>query len=1030
MPILLQTNEPTSLDNQHRRSSTSLLNDKSSADHNGNTLFLQKSQHQFSHCQEQQQVLTSPKAVSRSAWNSTESGQKLYNDVPENNTDEIRGQSEEKTFPVVREGQYPLEMPTTGVFAGVESPWPALCKVDRTRRLSNETQKESIARIGTLNRNSSSPPPDDMGQEQIFTKLLYFLNSTPPEEKDEQPKIVRNPQQAVFISKTLTAYPTLESASLCGSIKKRLMATGNSGPNLTESYCWTPIAEGSDTIVISPDSSNPMCYIPPLLSYLNCASVVYKVLAAKHGPHVIVLCSGWDKCHMVYNLLLDYCKCARLVNPMLVLVGQSDEEIQGINFRKHCDVLVTTPHCLLRCMEHHGLLLLRLCHLVLDEVDVLFSKAGSQMSDILEAFKKTVSVETRDDTAEQIVAVGNTWHKDMELLLNYTSCPQVIITSMEQAIMFANVQQILHMCLDCEKMSVLLQCLDFKPVNAQKILIFTSFDEEAELVHKAVQTSSTYSLLLHEKEVHNFTYILEQWKKKFSPGTMICLVVTDTYAPILEITDASCIIHYSFPRNIGVLNKRLFSLLDYVQSKIDTVTRQQKDCFRAKSVLLMTEKYARHAVDVLKSLQQSQATIPPELLDLTEGILQAREELKSEEKLCPYLKRLGYCIQDKFSCRYRHHVNPTIDLHGRIGSVETDQSITVLPLCVVDAACFYGRIVIKDDPYEKLAKQLNEYYNSSDNRVLARNVETNQLCAISDGSSYCRVLVLQTRRVASVSYVTVKYIDQGGTDHVPGHKLLQLPSVFHALPPQYLEFIVCRVKPIDSEVTWDPKVTRLINRSIRGKQHRAKVVLNLGKTYWLDPMVQMSSLAGLSTYVFDLNVRQEILATGMATDNPEHVIKLKALLNPCMTPVTSAISLHPEVKWYERDDTVSLTVKLHDITNHKCTFDTARVLFSGYAAGKHYEADLCLCKEIVPEKCQCLVKDGEAIITLKKKNNKSWARLLVHKHPNVTYDYDQLEDSEDSTSHFTLLNPATKPFNIVSESMASTDYSEIDSFSD
>ncbi|XP_077319462.1 putative ATP-dependent RNA helicase TDRD12 [Lithobates pipiens] len=926
----------------------------------------------------------------------------------------------------------------------------------------------------------SPTPPSTLGGGQNLGVIMYNTGAL----TRMQPKASRKLQEAVFVSKTLTAYHTLESALLCSGIKKRLMATGYSGPNLTESYCWAPIAEGSDTIVITPDCSNPMYYIPPLLTYLNCASAVYKVLPAKHGPHAIVLCSSWDKCHTVYNLLMDYSKCVQLVNPMLVLVGQSKEEIEGLNLRKPYCLVVTTPHCLLRCMEHHGLLLLRLCHLVLDEVDVLFAKARSQMSAILEAYKKTVSVETRDDTSQQVVAIGNAWHQDMQLLLNYTSGPQVIITRMEQAAVFANVQQILHLCLDCEKMSVLLQCLDFTPVNTQKILIFTSSDEEAELVHKVVQTGPTYNLLLHRKEVYNFTYVLEQWKKVFSRGTVLALVVTDDYAPILDITDATCIIHYSFPQNTDVLNKRLFSLLDYIQSKMDKVTRQEQDCFRAKSILLMTDKHARHAVGVLNSLQKAQAKIPLELLDLTEGILQAKEELKSNKELCPHLKRLGYCIQDKFSCPNRHHINPITDLHSRIGPVvEADQNITVLPLCIVDAACFYGRIVKKDDPYEKLAKQLNEYYHSAENKVPAGKVETNQLYALSNVSAYHRVLVLETKTVASVLYVTVKYIDEGGADFIPGHKLLKLPLVFQSLPPQYLEFIICRVKPIDTEVKWDSKVTRIINRSIRGKHHRAKVVLNLGKTYWLDPMVQISSLTGLSTVVYDLNVRQEIFATGMATDNPEHVTHLKALLNSAKTPMMASVrsssdecltgskrvlesipeepqvtsplqeresdkqedkpkdpppiqnppsmSFHPVVKWYEKGDTVFLAVKLQEIRDHKCTFHPTRLIFSCQAEGKLYKADFDLYKEIVPEKSQCSVKSGEAIITLQKKNHESWARLQTQKHPYVSYDYDQLEDSGDSNPRPAVFQkPLSKSYTYVCESAVSTDYSDTESISD
>lgn len=44
------------------------------------------------------------------------------------------------------------------------------------------------------------------------------------------------------------------------------------------------------------------------------------------------------------------------------------------------DVIVTTPHSLLRLLTYRSLLFLRLCHLVLDEVQVLFFEANEQVS--------------------------------------------------------------------------------------------------------------------------------------------------------------------------------------------------------------------------------------------------------------------------------------------------------------------------------------------------------------------------------------------------------------------------------------------------------------------------------------------------------------------------------------------------------------------------------------------------------------------------------------------------------------------------
>lgn len=54
--------------------------------------------------------------------------------------------------------------------------------------------------------------------------------------------------------------------------------------------------------------------------------------------------------------------------------------------------------------------------------------------------------------------------------------------------------------------------------------------------------------------------------------------------------------------------------------------------------------------------------------------------------------------------------------------------------------------------------------------------------------------------------VKIKYIDEGRTSQVQSYQLLHLPAEFQCLPPQAVEFVVCRVKPIDNEIEWNPKV--------------------------------------------------------------------------------------------------------------------------------------------------------------------------------------------------------------------------------
>lgn len=57
------------------------------------------------------------------------------------------------------------------------------------------------------------------------------------------------------------------------------------------------------------------------------------------------------------------------------------------------------------------------------------------------------------------------------------------------------------------------------------------------------------------------------------------------------------------------------------------------------------------------------------------------------------------------------------------------------------------------------------------------------------------------------STVTARFVDEGRIKEVKSHQLLQLPLEFQSLPSQAVEIILCRAKPIDGEMDWNPKVT-------------------------------------------------------------------------------------------------------------------------------------------------------------------------------------------------------------------------------
>ncbi|KGL76799.1 Tudor domain-containing protein 12, partial [Tinamus guttatus] len=645
------------------------------------------------------------------------------------------------------------------------------------------------------------------------------------------------------------------------------------GPNFTESYCWPPIARGCDVLAISHQGNDPLLYIPPLLTFLQSESC-YKSLPNRSGPLALIVCPGWKKAQLVFELLKIYSRFSRPLHPMLIIVGQKKEEARDIRIHRGCEVIVTTPYSLLRLFEHHSLLFLRLCHLIFDEIEVLFSEASEQVFTILDYYKKTITIEERLYSPHQIVAVGTCWNKHItELLKEFMNDPYIVITSMEEASIYGNVQQVVQLCLNSERIAVLLRILDLTPKHIEKTLIFTSTTSETEMVHQALRSNSVFSVEIHKEKEFSFEYALQHW----SSGTRVVLVLTDDCMQSLGITDATCVIHFSFPSSPRIFGQRLQNMSDNFHNVIEKGSCVDQEHTKARSVLFLTENDACCALGVLRYLERAETEIPRELYDFTARVLEAEEEKKFARPLCTYLKTLGIC-KNRRVCADRHHINVQTDMPDKI--IPTLGCVTVVPLHIINATNYFGRIIDKQkDQYAILAEEINDYFKKPSNKVSVEKVERLALYGLYEEALFHRVQVVEFSPKEEEKFfnVTIKYIDEGRISQVESHQLLQLPARFQCLPPQAVEFIVCSVKPIDNEIEWNPRVTSHIYHKIKGNPHEAKIVLTLGNTVWVEPMVRVTRLSNLKTSVNEYNVRSEILSMGLGTDNPEHIEQLQKL---------------------------------------------------------------------------------------------------------------------------------------------------------
>ncbi|XP_034031444.1 putative ATP-dependent RNA helicase TDRD12 [Thalassophryne amazonica] len=712
-------------------------------------------------------------------------------------------------------------------------------------------------------------------KESTCLRLLEWLNPVLLKPKDDTDVSSDPVCSEMLVHSAFPVEPctSMDNAPITDSIRQVLQRRRYCSLSPAERYSWPAVARGCNTVVISSDAVRPLSYLPPLLTHI----LLNSSFSSTAGPVAVLVCPGWEKAQIIQDLL-EETKVTQTLHPVMALVGIAKDEAKSVRIPKNCAVLVTTPFSLVRLLACHSFLFLHLFHLVLDEADKLFSLAPDQMEVILQHFHKVTSSDKNAFQPQQLVACAKTWTCHMEhLVTSHMPYCCVVITLPEEAALYGNVQQVVLMSSDTNNISVMLGALDFNPDVGQKTLIIAQSAEEVENICKVLTNKSVFCLRTHEGLTHLFDSVVQQWRKDVGSGTHIILVTTNDCFPCLGITDATCIVHYGFPSSPKVFGSRLLCMAENFRNLSEHDPTYIPPATR--SVLLISERNSRHIAGVLRYLLRAGAPLPPELLSFAQGIYEAREDQKTSRPLCSYLKSFGVCRESRL-CPDRHRFNPRLDQ----STFPAPGVVEVLPLYVKTASVFYGRIVNQEHSgFNDMAADMASYY--IEKKAAPGELLEGGLYAVLQDELFHRVKVLSVpdRGDRLFFSVLVWFLDVGKKEEVKSHQIFHLPDSFHSLPAQAVEMIVCRVKPADAETDWHPKVTRSISQKIRGLQHRARAVLSLGNTIFLDPMVRVTQVPGMKTVINEYNVSAEVLNTGMGVSNPDHMVDLlKALHQDAM----------------------------------------------------------------------------------------------------------------------------------------------------
>ncbi|XP_047108037.1 putative ATP-dependent RNA helicase TDRD12 [Schistocerca piceifrons] len=697
-------------------------------------------------------------------------------------------------------------------------------------------------------------------------------------------------------NKTFKPIGTITEANFPKEVHETLYRLGIIEPMRIQTYMWPAILRGYSVVMVNPaKSGKTLSYIVPLISFLFRKNL-YDDLPLGNGPVSLILCSSSASAQWIGNactLLLSKKSPYKVV----VTYGGGADSTKVNDLVNGCHILVSTPKCLWRLLQKGPLVVnfSRLCHLVLDEVDVLSFRFLSEVKLILAECKQALKKRAAGlSVSLQVIASSEKWCSPLESFAhNIISNPVICIGSYLEAAVYAKLKPNLYFVKRADRKSKLLDLLNSNFGLYKMVVVSESVEDVAEL-GLALKSAYEHVLIAHENMLHfDIEDVYRKWNLMKISGSYPILVCSDAILYDLKITDSLWLIHYGLPsESKSAFGFRFSCLMSNYRDMFSENDALHQECVVH---ILMGEENAKQLPTIVHLMKRLGATVSPDLEAVSTSILKKKDEEKVDMPLCYNIKAFGACW-DRSQCLYRHVIIPEEDV---VGNLPVNGKVKFKVLHVHDVTHFSVRLLehfdlsgkknILHSEYVKIEMCLSAFFLNENNRLSHGIPQVNDICAIeADKNLYKRVQVLSILKYdahKNPTDVKVKFLDNGQYEACKVFRLLHIPEEFRHIPPQAVDVFLCHLVPCDLDWNWSHaasmKVYEWLNgvddSEEQGKFMIGKILLSLSATLWLDPIECHQLLPALKTTAVVLSLRQKILENDLGVENPHHMSRLYTL---------------------------------------------------------------------------------------------------------------------------------------------------------
>ena len=294
-------------------------------------------------------------------------------------------------------------------------------------------------------------------------------------------------------------------------------------------YSWSHVLRNNSLFVVNPSKSGKTwSYLPPLCSLLCCRKAL---TTSSHGPMALILVASLKHVEFVNNY------CRRLMSglkadaptciPSYGMRNFIETKVQLLN---GCGVLVGTPSSVLRLLQDNVDEPLfnpeRLQHIVVDDVDIMMSRAQQDFENALRSLFKMCKKNKHKKLTPQLIVTSRDWDSLMVKLIRKSNQPLLLIGDFLEAAVYGHAKisiklqssekknEVIHKFI--KKMELSGQCLN------NRTLIICNDDEDVRAIIKFLQECGYPCLGYYNRSTEIERVTVEEWKKKVTTHIYNC----------------------------------------------------------------------------------------------------------------------------------------------------------------------------------------------------------------------------------------------------------------------------------------------------------------------------------------------------------------------------------------------------------------------------------------------------------------------------------------------------------------------------